>query len=847
MASHRPVRYPAGMDPSCWSARIAAFIRKPFVGGGLLDQLRLDIAYAGRTLIRSPSFAVAVLSLALGVGATTAIYSNVDWLLHRSPRAVREPDRLVSISQSYRRRPDMGAFGLSRTQVDTLAELQDGFSELAAYSKFAGIVSTDAGAEQVVLEFVQGRYASVLGLRPALGRLITPEDDVEGAPVVAVLAHAFWTSQLGADPAVLERSIRINGVDVRVIGVMPADFEGYDMDFNGPTSVFVPVEAGPALGTRGFLRATTLRVIGRLRPGLSFEAVARRTDAWHRMLPLPPTANQVYGPTFLVVEPSGDARIASDVDAREFLGGLLLVCGLVMLAASCNVANVFLGRTLVRTRELAMRAAIGASRGRLAQQMVVEGVVVAGVAGALAVAFGALVARLIAPLPMTYLDVLFLVSPITTAGAADARMVGMTLGLAVLSVSAFGLLPALTGVLRPPAAAMRNPEAQWSWSGVRVTPRQVVLVLQVAISVCIAVVAGLYARSFAKVASVEPQYTDAASVLVTRILPRPGIPPAEGEAFHRRLWSRIEAMPEVVSASIGWNPPYKGGRTIVRVPGDETREVTTGVTAVAPRFFETLGIPTIAGREFVDPEEDANVLLINQTLATILWPNEDPIGRVVIYGSGTGTARRVVGVVADEHCNELLGEPAPCAWQPFPPGTSGFARIRTRGEPMALVPALRAAVRELDRDAAVAMPSTLQAHVDRLTGSQRTAAAASMALAGFALVLVGLGCVSLFLSMVNASLREIAIRMALGAAGSRLTARIVLRGMVLTATGVALGLALASIVTRRLPVELYHVAAGDPLVYVAMPLLVFAVGLTSVGHTARVATRTEPGKHLQAQ
>jgi hypothetical protein len=369
-------------------------------------------------------------------------------------------------------------------------------------------------------------------------------------------------------------------------------------------------------------------------------------------------------------------------------------------------------------------------------------------------------------------------------------------------------------------------------------------VLQIGLSVGIAIVAGLFGRSFVRVVGADQPYTDPASMLVTSIRPPRGLSEEEGETFARELRSRVEAIPGVVSYSMGATPPYLMPVAFFRA-ADRDAQVEGFYTRITPRFFETHGVPMIFGREFVDGTEDDDGLIINQTLASILWPNESPLGRTVMYGLEDAIPLRVIGVAADEHCQDVLGEPQPCGWR-RDPGVNGYARIRANGDAMALLPAVRQAVRDLSVDAGLATPISLEDHVRSLTGGHRTSAAASSGLAVLALVLVGLGCVSLFLAMVRDSAKEIAIRMAIGASGRRLGGRVLLQGLVLTAIGTAIGLALAGWASSRLTGQLYRVDPYDPLTYFAVPLLIGVVGLSSVGYAAWVATRTDPIRYLKA-
>ncbi len=457
-----------------------------------LEDVGRDVRYAARTLLRTPGFAVGVISLALTIGATTAVYSTVDWLLNRSPGGVFEPERLATLEYTYRDRPDFGTFGIAFRAYRELREVQDGFVDIAAYGKLSGSISDDLGADQVVFEYVTGSYFPVLGVRPHLGRTFRPEDDVEGVAPVAMLSYEFWQSRFGGDPEVLDRSIRLNGHSSRVVGVLPKEFEGYNLDWNGPTSVWVPLHAALQLGPAALLtrNVSFLRVIGRLRPEMTPELLQLKAPVWLQMLP-PSEYREV---TELVVTPGREMRIVHRGEATAFLGTLLTVCMLMLLAACSNIANFSLGRALARRREIAVRVALGAGRPRLLRQLLTEAMLLGGSAAVLGVGIGVAVAHLLAPLPYTYLGLNTRTTALTTSGAVGGQMLGAAAGLGLGLALAFGLLPALFSVFRGPVTALKNPKPHWTWGGLRLTTRQGVLVVQVAFSVVLAVTAGLYAE-----------------------------------------------------------------------------------------------------------------------------------------------------------------------------------------------------------------------------------------------------------------------------------------------------------------------------------------------------------------
>ena len=803
--------------------------------GSLLHDLR----FAVRTLSRARGFTLlAVLTAGFAIGATTAVYSTVDWLLDRPPGGVVEPDRLVTLRTTDGQLTLTFAF----TQYEAIRDAQDVFSTLAAYAKVPGVLSTETRSDQVVFEFVTGNYFPMLGLRPAHGRVITPDDDVAGGMPGVLLSHELWQSRFGGDPETVGRRITLNGQSCLVIGVLPREFEGYSLSWNGPTGVWLPMQSYPALFGGSNVLARTgqagifFPLIGRLRPDVSLEMAEQRAQAW--VPHLTPGAGDRFIPNRIVALPSSETRIGARDATREFFGVLLGVCTLVLLAACFNIANFLIGRAVSRRRELAVRAAIGATRWQIARQLLVEALVIGLSAGAVGIVVAAGLIHLSATLPNIFFQV-----PVTTEAVIDSRLAAVAVALGLLSAVLFGLIPAVLASVRNPFVDLKNPKPGWSWSGVRVSTRQALMVLQVALSVVLASAAGLYAHSLAKIASMDSGYAAPEQVLVARVVPH-GLSQAQRVALYEQLFAGLHAMPGVISASIGWNPPYYIGRNFIGLPGSDDPPIEAGATAAAPRFFETLGIRLVAGREFNDSADDLQSgVIINSILADRLWPNQSAVGQRVMYGQ---QERTVTGVTAELRCRDLLGPPEPCSYQPFP-ASSGYLRVRVQGEPMAFAPRLRALIHDLNPLVALAEEKALASHVRDLTAAQRLSAIATMTLALFGIAMLAAGCVSLFVSMVRDSVREIAIRMALGATTGRLTRRVVAQGVAVTLTGMMVGLVAARAVAVRIADRLHGVSAWDPFTWVAALTLIALVSLSSVYAAAILAARTDPARLLRAE
>ncbi|MGE0702993.1 MAG: ABC transporter permease, partial [Vicinamibacterales bacterium] len=466
-------------------------------GISLLPDVARDLQCAFRSLRRTPgATAVAVLSLALSIGATAAVYGTVDWLLNRAPGGVVDPERVVILNTTDREQPGRIGYYFSYQQYLDLIRVQDVFDEVATYAKAIGVAATDGASEQVVFEWVSGNYFAVLGVPPAQGRTFVPEDDWEGVPVVAMISEEFWRTRLLSDPNVLDATLRLNGHPARIIGIVPESFEGFNLDWNGPTDIWVPMQAIKPMG--GTLLTTSLAspfipVFGRLPANMNMNEAMQRAQAWLPQL-REHTAVTNYRPTGIVGTPATEMRIARRQQARSFLYVLLMVCALLLLAACFNVANFLVGRAASRRGEIALRAALGASRQRLFRQLLTEATLLGGLGALLGVAAAIVTAQLLADLPRIYLSLPN--TRLSTAGSIDYRMAAVAGVLGFVCVLLFGLLPSLMATVRNPIADLKESRAGWSWSRMRITTRHALLVLQIALGVALSVTAGLYAQSF---------------------------------------------------------------------------------------------------------------------------------------------------------------------------------------------------------------------------------------------------------------------------------------------------------------------------------------------------------------
>jgi predicted permease len=812
----------------------------------VLDELRQDLRFAARTTLRTRGFLIAALSLGAAVGATTSVYATADWLLNRPPRGVVEPERLVALSMTEKGRPELdGRYGFSFGQFDAIERVQDAFTDVAAFSKYVEVASGESWQREIVFQFVTGSFFQMHGTRPFLGRLIGPEDDVDGAAALAVLSHSFWLAQFGGDPDVIGKTFRFSKDPVVVIGVLPPQWEDYNLDWIGPTQVWLPMRSAQGLyGMAGMLTHTQtyFPILGRLRPGVEPVQALEMAQRWLEHTPELTTAN-LFEPNAIAMEPAKDQRISRRAEARTFLGALFAVCLLVLLAACANVANYLLGRAAERRREMALRTAVGASRSRIVRQVVAESALLACVTGAFAAGVGAWLASVLAPLPNLYLGLTTRTDPMSTQGAIDGWLFGLAVGGGFVTCVAVGLVP-LVGSFRDPMAALRRAAPGWGWGRLRLSARQGVLVLQVGLGLVLAVAASLLGRSLHSALNVDPEYADPTTLFVARLDPI-GLETDDRVVAYEAVRRELDAAPEAVSATMSWNPPFAGGYALAMSLEDPSRRFEVGGGTAGTRYFETMGIDVVAGAEFPDYGVGDEQAIINRRLADALWPGEDAVGKRFGYGSGE---RRVVAVVARDRCRTLLGPPSGCVWSSYPrSGRGGTLRVRTLGPASEFRPVLEEIVDRVSPDLAINEVQTLEEMIARMTRSERMSAAISTGLAIFGIALLAIGFASVFVAMVRDSRREIAIRMALGATDGRLAARVTGQGLLLLVLGSALGLWLSTLVAARLGDRLIGVSPTDPLSYAFATLVTLTVGLTAAGVAARSATRTEPAVNLRAE
>ncbi|MCP3140242.1 ABC transporter permease [Pyxidicoccus xibeiensis] len=808
-----------------------------------------ELRHALRMLAKHPGFtAVAVFTLALGIAANTAIFSVADAVLF-SPLPYKEPDRLAMV------------WGLSPNQApQTVApanfldwrEQAESFEGLAAFSHASFNLAGDGTPEVVRGASVSSNFFQVLGTPAALGATFQPSTGGAAPWQTVVLGHGLWQRRFGGDPRVLGRMLRLNDVSYEVVGVMPEHFEWPTIvpthaSASEPPQLFVPAihRDVPQLGpdttqdTSAWRDGNYLRVVGRLKPGVTLEGAARAMDTVaERLAREYPETNTKMG---IRLVPLREQLVGN---VRSALWVLLSAVGLVLAIACANVANLFLARASARRQELTVRLALGARRWQLMRQLLTESVLLALVAEAL----GLLLAlwgmdALLALVPPEL--------PRLGAVAMDGRVLAFTLLTALGTGVLFGLVPALQAS-KPDLNGVLRHSGGGRFSGGGHRSRGALVVGEVALAVVLLISAGLLLRSLWRMQAVELGFRPE-GVLTWRVaLPAAEYPDeARQGALFQRLQERVETLPGVKSVGAISDLPF-GGNNIWRLmdidgqprpaPG-EGRSV--GYQVITPGYFRTLGIALKRGRDLTPSDRGGTepVVLVNEATARQYWPGQEPLGQRIRMGSEPDAPwLTIVGVVGDVRQGGALEETRPEVYVPALQGTFHFIQYaaRTEGDPARLVAGVREAVSALDSNLPISQVRTMDEVVASAMARPRFLSTLVALFAALALLLAGVGLSGVIAYMARQRTQEIGIRMALGARPADVLRLVLGSGMRLALAGVALGLVGAWAATRGMASQLYGVSATDPLTFGSLSLAVVAVTLVATWLPARRATRVDP-------
>jgi predicted permease len=807
-------------------------------------------------LRKSPGFtAAAVISLALGIGANTALFSVSAGLLLR-PLPYLEPGRLVIL---WNRSPGLGIAEdwFSTAQYFDIGQGQNAFSDVAVAIGAYATLTGRGEPERLGVLRVSSNFLPMLGARPELGRFFVPEDDTPGRTGSAVLAHGAWVRRFGSDPAVIGRTLALNGEPYEIVGVLPRDFSvprsvlpTLGVVENG--DVFLPLPLAPAAAD--VRTAEDYNILARLRPGVTLQAAQAELDALTGRLRR--DHPEIYPPdgglTFSAV-PLQDQVVGQVRQPLIVLSGAVM---LVLLIACANVANLQLARTVARQRETAVRVALGAGRAQLARSVLSESVALAclgGLAGVALAYAGVAWLRALAPDRLPRLDAI----------AVDGIVLAFTTAVSVLSGLLFGLVPLAATTKADPIEALRSGgrgTAAGSVWGRGHAMRRGLVIGQIALAVMLVAGAGLLVRSVAALREVDPGFR--ANGVLTFEMATTGRRYPDGASvtrLWRELWPRLEAIPGVRAAGgisalplsdfAAWGPITIEGHT----PPPGERFINVDQRTVGGRYFEALGIPLGRGRFFNEHDtlDSDRVVIVDTKLAERYWPGEDPIGKRLKFGDlGDDTPwERVVGVVGNVQQYGLDTDDRIAIYRPHAqrPGRVLYVTVQTAAEPSSLRAAVAGVVHALDPDLPLHRMTTMRERVERALASRRFAMTALVLFAVVALTLAAVGTYGVMAYLVRQGTRELGVRLALGATPGAVARLVIGQGLSVTAVGIGLGLAGAWVMGWVLEGLLYGVTARDPLTLGVTMVSLSVVAVLACWLPARRASAIDPMRSLRAE
>ena len=801
-----------------------------------------DVRYAVRMIVKAPGYAaITILTLALGIGANTTIFSWINASLLNPVPGVADPGEVVALSLSA---DATIPFSFTYPDLEALRNGQQSFTGLTG-ANVTPISLTGTGKPQRVWGMVtSANYFDVLGVRPMMGRTFSPEEDTEpgGAPVV-VISYRFWQTHFGGVPDVLGRTMNLNEHPYTIIGVTPAIFQGSQTGVRA--DLFVPVMMESLLIPQGDLlhdhHYFWLFVLGRLKPGVTLQQAQEQMTV--QLKPeVKSYPDEHRGHDVVTAYPLWRSPFGANLIFAPLLPLLMMISGFVLLLACANVANLMLVRSMARRREIAIRMALGASRWRLVRQLLIESIVLAAAGGGVAMLMTVWTAgSMMRFIPQTDF-------PISLSIEADRTVLAAALVISLLTGIIFGILPALRASGDTPGAVLKEDARNVSGGSRKARLTSGLVVAQISLSLLLLICAGLFIRSFISAQQIDPGFNSHNISIASYDLFTAGYTQPRGIQFDHQLLSRLEAMPGVQSVMLTSRTPlaFGGGSTSVKPEGyvaPPNVSMETQVAIISPKYFQTMQILLAKGRDFTqaDSQETQRVAIVNETFVDRYWPHQEAIGKQLVSDL-TNESFTVVGVARNTKYNQLNEAPMPFVYLPlyqvYRAGMTITARVA--GDPLAFGRSVEKTIHELNADIVVFDVTTLELREQLATIGQRIAGTFIGAFGLLALVLAAVGIYGVTSYTTRQRTHEIGIRMALGARREDILRLVLGRGVLLTLLGLALGLGLSFGVTRFTKALLIGVSTTDTLTFSAVALLLSAVVLVACFIPAWRAMRVDP-------
>jgi len=812
-----------------------------------MDSVLQDLRFGLRLLRKNPGFAlVAVFTLALGIAATSAIFSLVSAMLLR-PLPASNPQQLVAM---YSQAIGRSAGDWSYPQYLALRDSKI-YQGVTAQSGLDLSVTIGSRAELIWANIVSENYFSVLGMKPTLGRLFDENDDQgRGSDPVAVLSYDCWQRRFGEDPGVLGRKLLINGNPFVIIGVAPRGFHGtrlmgYWAEMWVPLMTYAQVMSD----SENLLEQQNSRwllLMGRMQTGMKVANAQERTSAFAHQLGEKQTGSERLASATVI-------SAATQFDNPSWVSRRILTFGatlgmtatiMVLLIACSNVASLLLARASTRGKEIATRLALGATRRRLVRQLLTEGVILAALACPLALA--------LARISQVYSTKLVPPGPFRLGfgETIDSNVVWFAVAVSAATAIVFGLTPALRASRTELVSGLKNDGVSWRLGKRRFDPRSVLVVGQVALAAGLVICAGLFMRSLSSARAMDVGFERDNRFIMSFDLSVAGYDAKHGGQFEREVLRRIRQLPEVESASMAFSLPldYESSSTKVFISGKTegaTRDTDVVWSArVDPQYFSTIGTGIVAGREFSDADDAdaARVVIVNEAMAKRYWPGEDPIGREVTIGGRTGRAARVIGV-ARQGKYELLGEaPQSAMWLPLRQSYSPWVEVvvHSAGNPAAAMDSVRHQIQRMDPNVAIFGVQTIDGFLKRALNLAESEAYLGTTLGVLALALAAIGLYGVISFSVAQRTRELGIRMALGARRSDVLRLVLRQASHFAGAGIGLGLLLGFGLSRAVASLLYEISANDARVFLITPAMLALVAAAAAYAPALRATKVDP-------